>query len=123
MPRGDRTGPEGRGPKTGRAAGFCAGHSMPGYANPEPRTGWGFASGLSRGAGRGWRHMFYATGLPGWQREWYPSRAYPYSVPAARTMTKQQEMEGLKVQAESFENALGEIRKRLDELASEPDKE
>ena len=31
MPRGDRTGPAGAGPLTGRAAGYCAGYSTPGY--------------------------------------------------------------------------------------------
>lgn len=31
MPRGDRTGPAGMGPRTGRAAGYCAGYSTPGY--------------------------------------------------------------------------------------------
>lgn len=34
MPWGDRTGPMGLGPMTGRAAGFCAGYTVPGYANP-----------------------------------------------------------------------------------------
>ena len=34
MPRGDGTGPGGMGPMTGRAAGFCAGYSVPGYMNP-----------------------------------------------------------------------------------------
>jgi hypothetical protein len=34
MPRGDRTGPAGMGPMTGRAAGYCAGYSTPGYMNP-----------------------------------------------------------------------------------------
>ena len=34
MPFGDGTGPGGYGPMTGRAAGFCAGYAVPGYANP-----------------------------------------------------------------------------------------
>jgi hypothetical protein len=34
MPFGNRTGPAGMGPMTGRAAGFCAGFPMPGYMNP-----------------------------------------------------------------------------------------
>jgi hypothetical protein len=34
MPFGDGTGPAGAGPMTGRAAGFCAGYSVPGYMNP-----------------------------------------------------------------------------------------
>ena len=36
MPRGDGTGPMGFGPMTGRAAGYCAGYSVPGYMNPIP---------------------------------------------------------------------------------------
>ena len=41
MPRGDGTGPAGLGPMTGRAAGFCAGYSVPGYMNPiASRTGF-----------------------------------------------------------------------------------
>jgi hypothetical protein len=31
MPRGDRSGPEGKGPKTGRRKGLCAGNDEPGY--------------------------------------------------------------------------------------------
>lgn len=75
MPFGDGTGPMGLGPMTGRAAGFCAGFGMPGYANPLvgypygyprlapvwPRWGWGFGRGWGRGFGRGW-----------WRWRWYP---------------------------------------------------
>lgn len=54
MPKGDRTGPLGMGPKTGRAAGLCSGNSAPGYANPGPRLGLGrkFQAGRKRGFGR-----------------------------------------------------------------------
>jgi hypothetical protein len=34
MPRGDRTGPAGMGPMTGRAAGYCTGSGTPGFMNP-----------------------------------------------------------------------------------------
>jgi len=34
MPFGNGTGPAGLGPMTGRAAGFCAGYPVPGYADP-----------------------------------------------------------------------------------------
>ncbi|MCK4450947.1 MAG: DUF5320 domain-containing protein, partial [Anaerolineae bacterium] len=69
MPAGDRTGPMGMGPMTGRAAGFCAGYDAPGYVNAIPGRGfWGRGwRGGGRGwggGGRGWRHMYYATGLP-----------------------------------------------------------
>ncbi|WP_202319246.1 DUF5320 domain-containing protein [Archaeoglobus neptunius] len=33
MPGGDGTGPWGRGPRTGRRAGFCSGYSRPGFMN------------------------------------------------------------------------------------------
>jgi len=33
MPGGDRTGPMGMGPMTGRAAGYCAGYPLPGFMN------------------------------------------------------------------------------------------
>lgn len=44
MPGGDRTGPMGAGPKTGRAMGFCAGNT---------NAGFGFGRGCGRGFGRG----------------------------------------------------------------------
>jgi hypothetical protein len=46
MPGGDRRGPAGEGPRTGRAAGLCSGNEMPGYAVPGPgRMGRGFRGG------------------------------------------------------------------------------
>jgi len=40
MPLGDGTGPRGFGPMTGRAAGYCAGYSVPGYMNPISMPGY-----------------------------------------------------------------------------------
>jgi hypothetical protein len=51
MPRGDRTGPWGRGPMTGRSAGYCAGSPVPGCMNP---VGEGPGRGGGRGRGFGW---------------------------------------------------------------------
>jgi hypothetical protein len=55
MPWGDGTGPLGLGPKTGRAADYCAGYSVPGYMNLIPGQGfWGWGRGwFGRGGGRG----------------------------------------------------------------------
>lgn len=53
MPRGDRTGPEGKGPKTGRGLGHCAGNEQPGYLSDQPRQG--MARGPRDGTGRGQR--------------------------------------------------------------------
>jgi hypothetical protein len=122
MPAGDRTGPRGMGPMTGRGAGYCAGYGTPGYTNP--MAGWGFGMGWGRGRGggwgRGWRHMYYATGLPGWARYGYapawgapPAAAYgPYGVPP----TQEQEAEFLKSQAEMLKEELDAISQRITEL-------
>ena len=55
MPFGDGTGPAGFGPMTGRAAGFCAGYSVPGYMNPmRGRAGYyGSGAPMVRPYGRG----------------------------------------------------------------------
>ena len=47
MPGGDRTGPRGFGPMTGRRAGYCAGYDRPGFDNPHP--GYGMRYGGSYG--------------------------------------------------------------------------
>jgi len=123
MPAGDRTGPAGMGPMTGRGAGYCAGYGVPGYMNP------GFGRGLGRGfgrgvgfggGGRGRRNWYYATGLTGWQRA---GMGYPVygSVPynPGYAPTKEQEMEMLKEQAKYLEDTMSEINKRISELEAE----
>lgn len=47
MPGGDRTGPNGQGPMTGRQAGLCRGFNGPAGQN------FGAGRGLGRGMGRG----------------------------------------------------------------------
>lgn len=52
MPKGDKTGPEGKGPRTGRKLGFCSGSNQAGYLNEtEPRQRMG--RGPRNGSGRG----------------------------------------------------------------------
>lgn len=122
MPRGDRTGPRGMGPMTGRGAGFCAGYPVPGYMNPVPGRGVGYGFGVwgGGGGGRGWRHWYYATGLPGWARAGYPPawRAAPY---APAPPSPEQEAAFLQSQAEGLKAALADIEKRLQELGSKPE--
>jgi len=103
MPGGDRTGPAGRGPMTGRGAGFCAGYGVPEYTNP----GYGAGGALFGGrGGRGRRNRFFATGVPGWQSF------------AAQPETPQNELDVLKGQAEYLENGLKELQARMEVLAS-----
>lgn len=129
MPAGDGTGPMGMGPMTGRAAGYCAGYDAPGYANPVPRMGMGWRRGWGGGwgGGRGWRNMYYATGLPGSKQRgarygyapaWGvpPAGAYgPYAAPPA----PEQEIEYLKTQAEWLQEQLEAITSRIAELEQE----
>jgi len=120
MPSGDRTGPLGMGPMTGRRAGYCAGYNVPGYANPAPGRGRSLGCGRGsgwRGGGFGWRHRFYATGQPGWARYAYgPAWDVP---PLAPRMTREQEKDWLKAQAEDFQDMLQSINDRLGELEKE----
>ena len=121
MPRGDRTGPRGMGARTGRAAGYCAGSGMPGYANPIPGRGFGMGSGVwgrgFGGGGRGWRNMYYATGLPGWMRFGGYATPYGYPEPYQKPDPKL-EKEALKNQAEALQAELDFIKKRLAEIES-----
>ena len=127
MPGGNGTGPAGMGPMTGRAMGYCAGYSAPGYMNPAGGRGFG-AFGRGRGGGWGRRNMYYATGLTGWQRAGAPAYgAAPYPMPmpapvAPAAVTPQQELDALKGQAEYFGNALEDIRSRIAELESQTSK-
>jgi hypothetical protein len=101
MPGGDRTGPLGVGPRTGRGLGYCCGYDRPGFA--DPARGFRGRFGLrSAGLGHGWRHRFYATGVSGW--------APP---------TPEQEIADLKAQAEWLKSQLDVIKKRIEELTRE----
>jgi len=111
MPGFDRTGPMGMGQMTGGMRGRC---------NPSGgsfvRGGFGHPYGRSRGRGRGYRHMFWATGFPGRMR----SRAFnpwdtPFSVPHAR----KHEVGFLKDRATVLKEELAEIDSRLQEIELE----
>jgi len=130
MPGGDGTGPGGMGPMTGRAAGFCAGYPVPGYANPVGGRGMGMGwgrgfrgGGFGRGRGFGWGRAGY--GLPAYggavNPYAYGDAAGPYAyggAPFTPTVAPQQELDSLKGQAEYFEDALDGIKKRIEELES-----
>ena len=97
MPGGDRTGPLGMGPTTGRALGRCTGYVHPGYMNYAPGgyfTGWGHRGCWGGGRGRGF----------GWG---YPT---PYDYHAADETYRITELEE---QARYLENSLNAIRKEI----------
>jgi len=92
MPRGDRTGPWGQGPMTGRAMGYCAGYPGPGFMSPGPGFGFGrgfgfgggFGRGFGFGRGRGWGRAglspFWGYPYPPMMSSGYPT-GMPYEYP------------------------------------------
>ena len=121
MPAGDRTGPMGMGPRTGRAAGYCAGYDRPGYMNS---YGGGYGWGRGRGRGRGRGGYGWGRG-GGWGRGWgcepgpamghppEPSWAYP---PRPAPYTTADELEMLKGEHEHLGRILADIQKRIEDL-------
>jgi len=125
MPGGDGTGPAGMGPMTGRAAGYCAGYSAPGYMNPIPgRGGFGFGRGWGRGRGRGrgWGRGFgFGAAYPYAYGDAYGAPSYPAAYggyPYAPNMTPQQEADMLKEQAKAMQEDIKAINDRISELVS-----
>jgi hypothetical protein len=103
------------GPMTGRRRGFCAGYDAPGFANAGPA--WGYGQGwrrggyYGRGGGRGWRHRFCATGMPGWMRYSYGPG---WESPAPPT--REEEIDGLRQEADWLQGQLDAISRRMEEL-------
>ena len=107
---------------TGRGAGYCSGSPVPGYMDPIPGRG-------VRGGGRGWRHRFYATGVPGRQRAGRglaASRAIrrrenrdPAPLQSSVAI-REQEIELLRHQAEALKDTLEDITSRIEQLEAAP---
>ena len=121
MPGGDRTGPMGMGPMTGRAAGNCAGNPVPGFVSTPGSEGRGFGGGRGRG-GRGRRNRFRADSMTGSQGAPTGMPVFAGSQPTATPQTgpdaapgesEKQELDLLKRQAASLANTLDEIKKRI----------
>lgn len=114
MPGGDRTGPAGAGPMTGRGAGLCGGYSTPGYAGS--RGGYyGFGSG-----GRGWRNNFCSTGMNYRGRGFRNNRnafGRGFSYPQT-DFSADLELMMLKEQAEFMQKEVSSINERIRELES-----
>ena len=108
MPFGDRTGPRGLGPMTGRGLGLCA-VAWPGGGCSGV---YGQAGAFGRGGGRGWRHWCRATGLPGWARAGRERFEDPLYSPG----TPQDELNYLKEYILGLEEALNATRARMAEL-------
>ena len=94
MPGGDRTGPRGEGPMTGRGLGYCAEGSR------APMRG-AFGMGQGRGFGRG---RGFARAIP------------PNAAPLAHVPSKEQQTKNLEQQKAAAEQRLKEIERQLEDL-------
>ncbi len=90
MPRGDGTGPNGQGSRTGRGLGHCNGYNLPGFMN----------QGVGRGRGFGFR-----------------ARSVQ-SIPAQQpqVITEKQEKQMLESDLKDLKAEIQEIEKRLKEI-------
>lgn len=101
MARGDRTGPFGEGPKTGRGMGYCTGNEHPGYLYRHPNRGMGFGrrfrGSSSYGNGFGFRHGY---------EQYYPGNVTDVSE---KTLIEN-EIRILKDQLSALEDRLSKIQ-------------
>jgi hypothetical protein len=97
MPRGDRTGPDGMGPMTGRRLGICAGFDSPGFTKTRPQRGFG--RGFRKGRGFGWRAR--------------ANQFMPIQEPA---VTEKEEKQFLEQELTALKGEMKEIENRLKEL-------
>lgn len=106
MSQGDRTGPMGQGPGTGRNLGFCSGYDSPGYLKGFG-NGMRHGSGYGRGMGRGY----------GWGRNYGSVHAgFSQHISRPYAIGKNDEIRMLKSQAEEMKRFQQEIENRLKEL-------
>ncbi len=138
MPGGDESGPLGRGPMTGRGAGYCAGFNVPGFARGFAGRGMGYGRGMGRGyaqgePGRGFgggRGRGMGRGLRGgygyYEPDYYPTEtdrpAGPYHPGIPRTYIEpspEEEKKYLEDLVKGMETELEDIRKRIGDLTKE----
>jgi len=137
MPREDRTGPEGRGPLTGRRAGKCVDGNVQENVNeqvPPMGMGGGFGRGGGGGIGRGGGRGFGRGGGGGFGRGGGRGfgrgggrglgRQGPYPEPMRQVevIRTEDEVTNLEGAAESLEVDLKAVKDRIKEL-KKPKKE
>jgi len=117
MPYGDRTGPRGLGPRTGRALGYCAGYDTPGYTKgPGMGLGRGWGRGFGRGRGMGWGGRF------DWGTPVYPLYRTPSIVPApVAPLSKEDRLSMLKQEKEYLESEMNQIKNAIEDLSKSMD--
>ena len=107
MPFGDRTGPTGMGPRTGRGFGYCRGYNYPDYVLG-PGFGRGFARGFGRGFGRGFN---WRVGLG---TEFGSFAGYGFHLPYGDS--PEEEKDYLKNRISEMEKTIEILKKRMSEI-------
>ena len=100
MPQGDKTGPQGQGPMTGRRMGLCNGYPMPGFMNMGCRMGFG--RGMRMGFRRGMRIPFVSP--------------MPMNQPVE--LSKEDQKKILQAELKELESEKSEIEKELKDIKS-----
>ena len=108
MPGGDKTGPQGYGPRTGRGLGYCSGNDHPGYATTPYGRGFGFFRRRGRGFGRGRGFWYHGPNLPVYPSQ-NPQETYPKP-------SKDEEKIYLQQSIQNLEQELNALRDRLAQL-------
>ncbi|MBN2723832.1 MAG: DUF5320 domain-containing protein [Deltaproteobacteria bacterium] len=106
MPFGDRRGPEGRGPMTGRGNGLCSGNRTGGYVDHD------YPRGRGRGYGRGVGASFRGSGR-GRGRDFY----YRYDV----THNEYADYDSMADEISKLRNRLEELEKKSEDSSNIPE--
>jgi len=123
MPRGNRRGPEGAGPMTGRGLGYCSGNDQPGFTADEVpqgagrgfRNGKGRGPGFGRGQGRG-RGMEYGRAVGRSRGAYYASAAENEREDFNSQESKDREITRLENIANTLSSELEIAKNKIDEL-------
>lgn len=103
MPGGDRTGPNGLGPMSGKRMGLCAGYTRPGF----------YSYGFGRGVGRGFGRRNWPRGRRFWLRQDF------YNPPVE--INQEDEKTYLENIAQNLEEELKIVKEKLKDLSKEPE--
>ncbi len=110
MPGGDRTGPRGVGPLSGRQLGYCADYDRPGYANFAPGYGRGGGYGFRNRGGMGFGRGF---GFRGGYGGYAPPRRYDEPEVTERERREyEDEIRGLKEVISSLKDRIDKLEKK-----------
>ncbi len=121
MPRGDRTGPAGAGPRTGRSLGYCSGYDTPGFMKgPGMGAGRGWGGGFGYGGGLGWRRG-RCGGRGPWGLNYMPflptTPVYnPFIPNIAPSITPENQIAMLKQEKEYLESEIDNMKTMLENI-------